>query len=148
MKNVLSLFVLFAFAIPLYAQPPAYSIRVKNNTSCTVYYVFKNGPAIAPCSPSMPCSVQSLAAGASVVHTSASLYGTGTIYEVFNYAVILKGSPACTSSGYLIGEPCTGQPNSVAVSYFNTTCTSICSTGIAKWYSAPVPMGEALLEFN
>lgn len=123
------------------------SIHVRNLTGCTVYFQIHAANTSAPCANSASSSIVALAAGGMVNYDANALPGSpsgGPFYIIG--AKAFEATTACAPAAYILGELCTGWPQSTGINWFNATC-AFCGSGKAIYTPSPVVGGVADLTF-
>jgi hypothetical protein len=146
MKNLFLALCLALFSCTAFGQ--AKTLIVKNLTRCTVYYVIQTSSTTAPCVLAASSSFIALAPGGSITYLYNTVPGLPAAPRYIIGAKVYSAPPSCFVSGapQNIGEPCTGYPLLVSVSWLNGIC-ELCGHGYAKWTPAPGIGGTATMTF-
>lgn len=144
MKNLFLALCLALISCTAFGQ--AKTLIVKNLTNCTVYYVIQTSAVATPCVLAATSSLISLAPGGSITYLYNAVPGLPSAPRYMFAARVYGGPPTCIGTSFNIGEPCTGYPLVVAMSWNNSTCV-YCGQGFAKWSPAPTLGGTATMTF-
>lgn len=146
MKNLFLALCLALFSCTAFGQ--AKTLIVNNLTRCTVYYVIQTSSVTVPCVLAASSSFIALAPGASITYLYNTVPGLPAAPRYIIGAKVYNGPTNCLVSvvPQSIGEPCTGYPLLVSMSWVNSACQS-CGRGYAKWTPAPSVGGTATMTF-
>lgn len=130
--------LLFLCAASLGAKAQAKSLRVINNTGCSVYYTVLGSEAPS-CAPAFSSNFISQAGTSTLYNSAANVPGLPlTISDNINGAKVYTSLPACGRFvTFNIGEPCSGLPASTNLDLFDASC-NLCGTvnRTAQWVPA------------